>query len=256
MSPRFCGTDDTWFTDSCAAGSEEVCGEVSRLNQRDLSSFKDLLNSRRLELLGEAGRTVSGMVDGKENFPEPADRAALESDRNATLRIRDRERKLISKIEEALQRIEDGVFGESAAKPSASNACAPAPSPPSASSAKPTRRRRSALAARVMRCVPCETLLPVARCSAAFFLTQRAQRPQRFAEGGALDRPGAVALVRMCWDVRRHRAGPTPLSAVLCDLRVLCVKKKAAEQRATGEERVTWSPRASPPAAAPAPAWR
>jgi DnaK suppressor protein len=51
------------------------------------------------------------MVDSKENFPEPADRAALESDRNATLRIRDRERKLITKIDEALQRIEDGVFG-------------------------------------------------------------------------------------------------------------------------------------------------
>jgi len=81
------------------------------LNQRDLNSFKDLLNSRRLELLGEAGRTVRGMVDGKENFPEPADRAALESDRNATLRIRDRERKLINKIEEALQCIEDGAFG-------------------------------------------------------------------------------------------------------------------------------------------------
>jgi DnaK suppressor protein len=81
------------------------------LNPQEISWFRDLLSSRRAELLGEAGRTVSGMVDGKENFPEPADRAALESDRNATLRIRDRERKLINKIEEALQRIEDGVFG-------------------------------------------------------------------------------------------------------------------------------------------------
>jgi len=81
------------------------------LEQRELNWFKDLLNSRRQELLGEAGRTVSGMVDGKEDFPEPADRAALESDRNATLRIRDRERKLISKIEAALQRIEDGAYG-------------------------------------------------------------------------------------------------------------------------------------------------
>lgn len=81
------------------------------MNHRELNWFKDLLNGRRAELLGEAGRTVSGMVDGKENFPEPADRAALESDRNATLRIRDRERKLINKIDEALQRIEDGVYG-------------------------------------------------------------------------------------------------------------------------------------------------
>ena len=81
------------------------------MNPHDLSWFRDLLHGRRQELLGEAGRTVSGMVDSKENFPEPADRAALESDRNATLRIRDRERKLISKIEAALQRIEDGIYG-------------------------------------------------------------------------------------------------------------------------------------------------
>ena len=81
------------------------------MDQHDLSWFRELLNGRRQELLGEAGRTVTGMGDSKENFPEPADRAALESDRNATLRIRDRERKLISKIEAALQRIEDGIYG-------------------------------------------------------------------------------------------------------------------------------------------------
>ena len=81
------------------------------MNQRELNWFRDLLNTRRQELLGEAERTVSGMVDGKENFPEPADRAALESERNATLRIRDRERKLIAKIDAALQRIEDGIYG-------------------------------------------------------------------------------------------------------------------------------------------------
>lgn len=91
--------------------AEKITGRFEALNQRERDGFRDLLNSRRQELLGEAGRTVSGMVDGKENFPEPADRAALESDRNATLRIRDRERKLISKIEEALQRIEDGSYG-------------------------------------------------------------------------------------------------------------------------------------------------
>jgi DnaK suppressor protein len=81
------------------------------LNQQELNWFKDLLHSRRAELLGEAERTVSGMVDSKENYPEPADRAALESDRNATLRIRDRERKLIAKIDSVLQRIEDGIYG-------------------------------------------------------------------------------------------------------------------------------------------------
>ncbi len=81
------------------------------MNPRQLNLFKDLLTARRQELLGDAERTVTRMTDSKENFPEPADRAALESERNATLRIRDRERKLISKIEQALERIEDGTFG-------------------------------------------------------------------------------------------------------------------------------------------------
>jgi DnaK suppressor protein len=81
------------------------------LNERELESFKHLLQDRRRGLLAGAGKTVHRMHDGKENFPEPVDRAALESDRNATLRIRDRERKLIAKIDEALERIEDGTFG-------------------------------------------------------------------------------------------------------------------------------------------------
>ena len=51
------------------------------------------------------------MTDTEETFPDPTDRATLESDRNFMLRIRDRERKLISKIKEAIQRIEDGEFG-------------------------------------------------------------------------------------------------------------------------------------------------
>ena len=48
---------------------------------------------------------------GKENFPDPTDRAALEADRNFELRIRDRERKLIVKMQEAIKRIDDGIFG-------------------------------------------------------------------------------------------------------------------------------------------------
>jgi DnaK suppressor protein len=81
------------------------------VNQRQLKSFEKMLSDRRQELIDEAERTVGGMTDGKENFPDPTDRASLESDRNATLRIRDRERKLINKIEEALQRIADGTYG-------------------------------------------------------------------------------------------------------------------------------------------------
>ncbi|HPC73296.1 MAG TPA: RNA polymerase-binding protein DksA [Syntrophales bacterium] len=73
--------------------------------------FRKLLNQKINELLTEAGKTVSEMTDEKENFPDPNDRASLESDRNFELRIRDRERKLIGKMQEALKRIDEGTFG-------------------------------------------------------------------------------------------------------------------------------------------------
>ncbi|HYD47202.1 MAG TPA: RNA polymerase-binding protein DksA [Terriglobales bacterium] len=81
------------------------------LNQRQIKKFQELLETRRQELLAEAGRTVGGMSRSKEEFPDPTDRASLEAARNAMLRIRDRERKLISKIDEALERIEAGNYG-------------------------------------------------------------------------------------------------------------------------------------------------
>ena len=73
--------------------------------------FKILLEARLEELLSEANDTVTEMTQSKEDFPDPTDRASHESDRNFLLRIRDRERKLIVKIQDALARIEDGTFG-------------------------------------------------------------------------------------------------------------------------------------------------
>ncbi len=73
--------------------------------------FRALLLSRINDLLNGAGKTVAEMTDEQENFPDPNDRASLESDRNFELRIRDRERKLIAKMQEALKRIDDGTFG-------------------------------------------------------------------------------------------------------------------------------------------------
>jgi DnaK suppressor protein len=73
--------------------------------------FRALLLSRINDLLNGAERTVAEMTDEQENFPDPNDRASLESDRNFELRIRDRERKLIAKMQEALKRIDDGTFG-------------------------------------------------------------------------------------------------------------------------------------------------
>lgn len=81
------------------------------MKKKQLEYFKKLLNEKLDDLLLEANKTVSGMSDLKENMPDPADRATLESDRNFTLRIRDRERKLIGKIKDALERIENGTYG-------------------------------------------------------------------------------------------------------------------------------------------------
>jgi len=90
------------------------------MNQEKIIYFKGLLEGRLHALLEEAGKTVEGMGDDRvEAFPDPTDRASLESDRNFVLRIKDRERKLIQKIKEALERIEDGTFGicDSCGKP-------------------------------------------------------------------------------------------------------------------------------------------
>ena len=81
------------------------------LSKEQLEFFKNLLNQQLEELLNGVTKTVSDMSDDNENMPDPSDRATLESDRNFTLRIRDRERKLIGKIKDALERIEMGTYG-------------------------------------------------------------------------------------------------------------------------------------------------
>ena len=82
------------------------------MDQKTTKIFKELLNEQRKALLKEAQSTVEGMSgDEIETFPDPTDRASAETDRNFLLRIRDRERKLITKIDEALQRIKNGEFG-------------------------------------------------------------------------------------------------------------------------------------------------
>lgn len=81
------------------------------MKKKDVQYFKELLTKRQEELLSHAGDAVSGMTAPKENFPDPTDRASLESDRNFMLRIRDRENKLLKKIKKTLERIDNGTFG-------------------------------------------------------------------------------------------------------------------------------------------------
>lgn len=84
---------------------EEYMGE----KQRD--HFKNILSAWRNELREEVDRTVVHMKDEASNFPDPVDRAAQEEEFSLELRARDRERKLIKKIEKTLQSIEHDDFG-------------------------------------------------------------------------------------------------------------------------------------------------
>ena len=81
------------------------------MNREKVKYFKGLLQNQLDDLIDEAYKTVNGMTSLKDKFPDPTDRAALETDRNFLLRIRDRERRLIEKIKEALERIDNGTFG-------------------------------------------------------------------------------------------------------------------------------------------------
>jgi len=84
-----------------------------KLKKEDLEYFQGILQKQLDDLIRGAGKTVEDMTEGegRNSFPDPTDRASMESDRNLELRIRDRERKLISKIKKALEKIEDGTFG-------------------------------------------------------------------------------------------------------------------------------------------------
>jgi DnaK suppressor protein len=81
------------------------------MNQEDLQFFRDKLHEMLNEIQEKGQNTLENMSDGHEQYADPADRASLESDQYFTLRLRDRDRKLINKIHEALQRIEDGTYG-------------------------------------------------------------------------------------------------------------------------------------------------
>lgn len=81
------------------------------MNDAQLSHFKRILEAWRSQLRDEVDRTVSHMQDEAANFPDPADRATQEEEFSLELRNRDRERKLIKKIDKTLRKIEEGDFG-------------------------------------------------------------------------------------------------------------------------------------------------
>ena len=81
------------------------------MTDAQLKHFREILIKKLAGLLGIAEDTVSSLNEGDGTFPDPIDRALNESNRTIELRKRDRERKLIKKIQEAIKRTEDGTYG-------------------------------------------------------------------------------------------------------------------------------------------------
>jgi len=81
------------------------------MSKEQLDHFRSILHSWKRDLMVEVDRTVSHMKDEAANFPDPNDRATQEEEFSLELRTRDRERKLIRKIDDALKRVDDGSYG-------------------------------------------------------------------------------------------------------------------------------------------------
>ena len=81
------------------------------MNDKQVAHFRHILESWKRELMEEVDRTVHHMQDEAANFPDPNDRATQESEFTMELRTRDRERKLVKKIDESLNDLEEGEYG-------------------------------------------------------------------------------------------------------------------------------------------------
>jgi len=81
------------------------------MNEKQLEHFRGILNAWKDELMEEVDRTVDHMKDDAANFPDPADRASQEEEFSLELRTRDRERKLIKKIDESMNEVDTGEYG-------------------------------------------------------------------------------------------------------------------------------------------------
>jgi DnaK suppressor protein len=121
LMPRLLSNDEDADADpsvsaSLLAGPRNVKPYIARrgeqyMNKEQLEHFARILQNWKRDLMVEVDRTVLHMKDEAANFPDPNDRATQEEEFSLELRTRDRERKLIRKIDEALKRIEDGSYG-------------------------------------------------------------------------------------------------------------------------------------------------
>ncbi len=97
---------ETFLTDDYRPSEDEPF-----MNERQLEYFRRKLLAWKAELLDESRHTIEGLQDSTRNIPDITDRASEETDRALELRTRDRQRKLVVKIDAALRRIDEGEYG-------------------------------------------------------------------------------------------------------------------------------------------------
>ncbi len=115
-APVLADAEDGDHENSLLAGPRNVKPYAAKrgeryMNKEQLDHFRTILQTWKRDLMEEVDRTVTHMKDEAANFPDPNDRATQEEEFSLELRTRDRERKLIRKIDEALKRTDDGSYG-------------------------------------------------------------------------------------------------------------------------------------------------
>jgi len=97
---------ETFISDNYTPAEDEPF-----MNERQVEYFRRKLLDWKNDLMSDSKETIEGLQDGTRNIPDIADRASEETDRALELRTRDRQRKLVSKIDSALRRIDEGEYG-------------------------------------------------------------------------------------------------------------------------------------------------
>ncbi len=94
-----------------ANGAKNPRNGEAFMNKKQREYFRGRLNDWKNEILRESKETLLNLAEDTSKMPDPADRASSETERSLELRTRDRQRKLISKIDDALARIDEGTYG-------------------------------------------------------------------------------------------------------------------------------------------------
>lgn len=102
---------ETMNVDAVLSNQYRPAEDEPFMNARQVEYFRRKLLTWKADLMDDSKSTVQGLQDGTRNIPDVADRASEETDRALELRTRDRQRKLVGKIDSALRRIEDGEYG-------------------------------------------------------------------------------------------------------------------------------------------------